>query len=214
MQKLKSLALGVGLLLVPTLAMAVNVAANFSGHADNGSGTGGFYVAGSSYTAYMTLNETNENPWYPFDGAQEYTAVVSTTVSSFVVLGNLEVVDFGVADVNVYEDDTTPADYANVGTFTDGTNILSGASQNMIADRVSIFGLPFAVTGVIVFDGGSGLANLDPCASAGLVMNDFIDFTFATNPAGFEEAYDAEWKQDCGTGIEEDTWGSVKGLYR
>ena len=214
MQKLKSLALGVGLLLVPTLAMAVTLASNFSGHADNGSGVGGTYVPATSYDAYLVLNTTNDNPWYPFDALKEYTAVLETTVSSFVVIGNLEVINFAVATVNVYEDTTTPADYGNVATFTDGANILSGQAQNMIGDRVSIFGLPFAVTGVIGFDGGSGLGNLDPQCGTGLVMNDFIDFTFATNPPGYEEAYDAEWKCPDLTSIDESTWGNVKGLYR
>ena len=214
MQKLKSLAIGVGLLLVPTFAMADILAANFSGHADNGTGTGGFYAAGSSYDAFLGLNTTQENPWYPFDGTKEYTAVLSTTVSSFVVLGNQEVVDFAIADVNVYEDDTTPADYANQGTFTDGTNILSGAAQNMIGNRISIFGLPFDVTGIIVFDGGDGLGNLDPCISTGLIMNDFIQFAIVSNPPGYEEAYDAEWKYECPFGIEEGTWGNLKSLYR
>ena len=214
MQKLKSLAIGVGLLLVPTFAMADILAANFSGHADNGTGTGGFYAAGSSYDAFLVLNTTQENRWYPFDGTKEYTAVLSTTVSSFVVLGNQEVVDFAIADVNVYEDDTTPADYANQGTFTDGTNILSGAAQNMIGNRISIFGLPFDVTGIIVFDGGDGLGNLDPCISTGLIMNDFIQFAIVSNPPGYEEAYDAEWKYECPFGIEEGTWGNLKSLYR
>lgn len=215
MQKLKSLAIGVGLLLVPTFVMADILAGNFSGHADNGSGTGGFYIAGTSYNAYLVLNEFQESPWYPFDGTKEYTAVVSTTVSSFVVLGNQEVIDFAIADVNVYEDDTTAADFGDTSTFTDGANILSGAAQNMIGTRISIFGLPFNVTGVIVFGSGSGLGNLDPCIpDNSLIMNDFIDFTFAANPAGYEEAYDAEWKYDCPFSIEEGTWGNLKSLYR
>jgi len=212
MQKLKSLAIGVGLLLVPTFAMADTLAANWSGHADNGSGTGGNYIAGTSYVAYLVLNETQDAPWYPFDGSMEYTAVLSTTISSFSILGNLETINFAVGDVNVYEDDTTPADYGSLGTFTDGANILSGEAQNMIGSRVSIYGLPFDVTGVIVFDSGSGLG--DVACTTGLLMNDFIDFTFATNPAGFEEAYDAEWKCEGLISVEADTWGSVKSLYR
>ena len=214
MQKLKSLAIGVGLLMVPALAFSANLTGHFSGHADNGSGTGGFYVAGTSYDAYLTLNALQDLPWYPWNPAQEYTAVLSTTVSSFVVLGNLEVVDFEVASVDVYEDNTTPADFANLGTFTDGTYLLSGVANNMIGNRVSIFGLPFDVTGVVVFNGGAGFGNLNPCVSDGLIMNDFIDFTFAANPDGFEEAYDAEWKVECPDSVEHSTWGSVKGLYR
>ncbi|MEZ5063972.1 MAG: hypothetical protein R3B81_04515 [bacterium] len=214
MKKLMSLAIGVGLLSVPALAMAVTLEGHFSGHADNSSGVGGSYVANGTYDVYMTLNQTQTNPWYPWNAAKEYTAVLSTTISSYNVFGNLEVVDFGVAAVTVYEDDATPANYGNLATFTDGTAILSGGIQNMIGNRVTIFGLPFDVTGVVVFDGGAGLANLDAQCSEGLVMNDFIDFTFATNPPGFEEAYDAEWKCPDSTGLDATTWGRVKDLYR
>jgi hypothetical protein len=206
MQKLKSLAIGVGLLLVPTFAMADTLAANFSGHADNGSGTGGNYIAGTSYAAYLVLNETQDAPWYPFDGSKEYTAVLETTISSFSVLGSNQTINFAVATVNVYEDDVTAADYGSLGTFTDGTNILSGEAQNMIGSRLDIFGLPFDVTGVIVFDSGPGLG--DVACTTGLLMNDFINFQFGTNPPGFEEAYDAEWKCEGIISIEEGTWGS------
>jgi hypothetical protein len=215
MQMLKSLALGVGLLAVPALALGqITYDAQFSGHADNGSGSGGSYVAGSSYVAYMTLNETQDVTWYPWDDTQEYTVVLSTTVTSFNVFGNLEVIDFGPATVNIYEDDTTPADYGNLGTFTDGTLLLSGAAQNMIGERVQVFGLPFGVTGVVVLNAGAGLGNVVACALDGLSMNDFIDFEFSVNPPGFEEAYDADWKRECEIAVESESWGGVKGLYR
>lgn len=213
MQKLKSLALGVGLLVIPALAMADTFEGHFSGHADNGTGTGGSYSAGSTYDAYLVLDAVQVNPWYPWNAAKEYTAVLSTTVESFVVIGGEENINFAVATVTVYEDDQTAADYGNLGTFTDGTAVLSGAANNMIGNRQQIFGLPFAVTGTVVFDGGAGVGNLTAC-TAGLAMNDFIDFQFTSNPAGFHEVYDAEWKCVEEISVEENTWGSVKGLYR
>jgi hypothetical protein len=212
MQKLKSLAIGVGLIMVPALAMADVLEGHFSGHADNGTGVGGSYSAGSTYDVYLVLDAVQTNPWYPWNAAEEYTAVLNTTVSSFVALGGTEVINFAIGAVNVYEDHQTAADYGDLGSFTDGTLILSGEAQNMIGERQQIFGLPFNVTGVVVFDGGDGFGNLE--CTAGLLMNDFIDFQFATNPAGFEEAYDAEWKCEVEISVGESTWGNVKGLYR
>ena len=218
MKKMLSLVTVVGLLAIPAASLAddgcLAYTGQFSGHADNGSGTGGSWAGGDTYTAYLTLDTTQDNPWYPWDSNKEYTAVLSTTISSYTNFGGAqEVVDFGVASVDIYEDDVTAANYGNLSTFTDGTNILSGEAQNMIGDRVIIFGLPLAVTGVVVFDSGSGLGNLIDCTT-GLVMNDFIDFTFASNPTGFEEGYDAEWKCCPTTSVDASNWGSVKALYR
>ena len=215
MQKLKSLAIAVSLLVIPALAMAVTLEGHFSGHADNGSGVGGVYNPTDSYDVYLTLDAVQANEWYPWNPTKQYTAVINTSISNYIALGGFEVINFAVGTVNVYEDDGTLADYGSLGTFVDGDNILSGLAQNMIGERPDgIFGLPFGVTGVIGFNGGTGLANLDLQCTTGLVMNDFIDDVFATNPAGFEEAYDAEWKCPDTTGVDVGSWGRVKGLYR
>ncbi|HMB70353.1 MAG TPA: hypothetical protein VKU85_13640, partial [bacterium] len=146
--------------------------------------------------------------------AYEYTAVINTTVFSYNDFGIQRVVDFTIGSVAIYEDDSTPADYANKATFTDGTLILSGEFQNMIGSHFEFPGMPYDVTGVVVFNGGTGLGNLDPACSAGLTANDFINFLVGTPPATYEEDYDIEWKCEESTSSEESTWGRTKGLYR
>lgn len=218
-KKFKSLAVGVGMMVVvPTLASAVTLEGHFSGYGDHNGPGPGMYAVGTTYTAYMDLDTTQENPWYPWDQATyEYTAVLNAQVVSYDGASNPQTADFNVANVSVYRDAIaggTAAIYSNTSTFTDGTLILSGVVQNMIGEHVNEFGLPWSVTGVIVFTGGADLGNLATQCAGGLVMNDFINFTFGTPPAGFEEAYDAEWKCPDSVSLEPTNWGRVKDLYR
>jgi hypothetical protein len=209
------LALGAGLALAfPLAASADTFEGHFSGHAVHNGPAPGVYAPGVSYTARLVLNDTQVNPWYPFDPSKEYTAVIHATVFSYFG-GFLQIVDFAnAAQVFVYEDTGTAADYANPATFTDGTVILSGGSNYMFGQRADVFAVPWNFYGTIVFTGGAGLGNLASACSFGLTMNDFVDFQIASNPAGYQEAYDAEWKCAESISVEEASWGSVKTLYR
>jgi hypothetical protein len=187
---------------------------HFSGHAIHDGPSPGVYAAGVTYTARMVLNTTQVDPWYPWDPAKEYTAVVAATVFAYYG-GFLQVVDFANgATVRVYEDVGSAADFANPATFTDGALILSGGSNDMSGQRVDVAGNPWGVYGTIVFTGGSGLADLSSACGFGLTMNDFIDFHFATSPPGYQEAYDAQWLCAEPVSTESASWGSLKALYR
>ncbi len=224
MKRLKTLGIGaVMALAIPALASAtvVNYASNFSGYADHTGSAPGVYSIGTSYSARLILDAVNENPWYPFAAGMEYTAVMSTGVTLYQVVADAAgpgidwvSVDFSTASVDIYEDAGTAADFANPGTFTDGTHILSGLGVNMHAEGLTIYGMPLGVTGVVVFNGGSGYGSLLGCGGSGLSMNDFIDITFLTPPTGYEEAYDAEWKCESTVSVDDSTWGSIKSLYR
>jgi hypothetical protein len=200
---------------IPTLAFAADFAGNFSGYADHDGIGPGVYASGTTYVARLILDDYNEAPWYPFDPGKEYTAVMTVVVDTFTDNGGYYMItDFEVGLVEVYEDVTTSADYAAPGTFTDGTLILVGQTNNMIAQGAIMPGMPFAVSGVVVFTGGSGYGNLLGCAPGGLAMNDFIQTSIITPPTGYEETYDAEWKCTQVTGTDASTWGNIKGLYR
>jgi hypothetical protein len=227
----KALAVGVGMaMLLPALASAVVLEGHFSGNADHAGPAPGVYANGLAYNAYATLNTTQVNPWYPWDQVNyEYTAVIHAVVVTYngmypwvAGVNGVETADFNVATVEIYEDAGTAADYANPSTFTDGTKVLSGVVQNMIGEHVVYWPnpfymveLPWTITGVVVMTGGTGLANLDTQCAGGLVMNDFVNFQIGTFPAGYEEAYDIEWKcPEVSTSVEPSSWGRMKGLYR
>jgi hypothetical protein len=214
MKKLTSLMLGSGLAVaLPTFAFAVTLEGHFSGFADH-AGVGGVYAPGMAYTARLVLNTTQTNPWYPWNPTKEYTAVITATVASYTG-GFAQSVDFANgAQFKIYEDSGTAADYANPATFTDGTLILSGGSNDYFGQRMDIFGLPWNFYGTIVFVSGAGLGNLASQCSLGLTMNDFVNFQIGTFPPGYEEAYDAEWKCPDTTPVDGASWGDVKSLYR
>jgi hypothetical protein len=212
--------LGVGaiaLLAVPLVASAVVLEGHFSGSAQHDGAAPGDYTGATQYDAYLTLNSNQVNPWYPWNAALEYTAHLSAPIQSYVG-GVSQIVNFGVGTVEIFADDLggggTAADFANQSTFTDGTMILSGSVQNMAGQRLDVFGLPWGITGVIVFTGGPDLALVDAQCSGGLVMNDFIDFQIATPPAGYDEQYDAKWECPDTVGTDDETWGRIKALYQ
>jgi hypothetical protein len=214
MKKLTSLMLGSGLAVaLPTLAFAVTLEGHFSGFADH-AGAPGVYAPGMAYTARLVLNSVQTNPWYPWDPSKQYTAVINATVASYTG-GFTQSVDFqNGATFKIYEDTGTAADYAVPSTFTDGTLLLSGGSNDYFGQRMDIFGLPWNFYGTIVFVSGAGIGNLDQQCALGLVMNDFVNFQIGTFPPGYEEAYDAEWKCPGSTAADVPSWGSVKALYR
>jgi hypothetical protein len=216
----KSAFLGIGalaLLVVPLAASAVVLEGSFSGAAKHNGPSPGVYTVGQTYTAYQILNTTQFNPWYPWNAARQYTAVLTAQIQSYVG-GMAQVVTWHPGTVVIYEDNPggggTAANYASTATFTDGTLILSGAVQNMVGQRLNVFGLPWGITGVMVFTGGSGLGSVNSQCTGGLVMNDFINFQIGVPPTGYKEFYDGKWECPDVTSTEVQTWGRVKGLYR
>lgn len=219
MKKVLSLGLGVLALAIPALASAVTFQGHFSGFSTHPTSAPGVFAANEPFTARVVLDTTQQDPWWPFNPANEYTAVLNATVL-FYLGGFNQAVGFKPAGtVAIYEDTTPDANFANAATFTDGTLILTGQVNNMAGTRININGLPWSVSGEVTLTGGSGYGQLIAC-SAGLIMNDFIAWQQPNGqplpgiPAGYKESYDVEWKCEDTVSIETDTWGRVKSLYR
>ncbi len=220
MKKALSLGLGALALAIPALASAATFQANLSGYSTHPTSAAGVFAPNESFTARVVLDTTQDDPWYPFDPAKEYTAVLTAEVLSYLGGFNQAVFFKPAGSVSIYEDSTPDANFANSATFTDGTLILVGQVNNHGGSRVNVGGLPWAFTGDIVLNGGSGLGNLLACES-GLSLNDFAAWQLPNGqplpgiPAGYKEAYDAEWKcLDEEVSVEQSTWGNVKGMYR
>lgn len=202
-------------LAIPTLVSAEPFTGHFAGFADHTGGTPGIYAAGEQYTARLVIDPVQPKPWYPWLAGMEYTAVLSATVGSFDDSQPVWTVAFAQPGfVEIWEDNVTPADYAHPSTFTDGTLILSGVVLGMVGERYNMSGMPWAITGTIVFGAGAGLGLLETDCEDGLLMNDFVDYFYVTPPAGYEEGYDAEWKCEDLVSVDSSTWGRVKSLYR
>jgi hypothetical protein len=214
--KLNTLVVGAAVsLALPALALATPLHGHFSGYANHSGGVPGAYTAGETYVAYATLDNVNPDPWYTWNPAKQYTAVISTTVASaFEAPPMILNVTFATASVQIYEDSTTPANYANTGTFTDGTLLLTGSITGMAGQRPNFPGFNWDVIGSVNFTGGAGLGGL--LCNLPMGMNDFIAFQSPPifPPAGYEEAYNIDWFCEASTSVDESTWGRMKSLYR
>lgn len=214
--KFRSLAVGAALFLaIPALALADPLHGHFSGYADHSGGVPGSYTPGETYTVYATLDAVQPDPWYAFDETQEYTVVITTTVTAAYEAPPMILnVEFADATVEIFEDDGTAADYGNVSTFTDGTKVLDGVATNMAGQRPNFTGFNWDVTGDVALLGGAGIEGL--LCDGPMSMNDFIAFQSPPvfPPAGYEEAYNIDWVCETATSVDRSTWGKLKGLYR
>jgi hypothetical protein len=197
---------------------------DFGGHSQHASAAGTF-VVGEAFSAYQTLNPVQTQPWYPWNqGAYQYTLYVHGTCNAYanIPLGGpmfLRQISFNNVTFAIYQDNGTPADFANPATFTDGTLILSGAitgpgtGGGMYAEGVVDGAAPdvLGITGTATVTGGSGMGQL---VCTAFEMNDFMAWLPPSSPAGYKEAYDSQWKCCLVTGVDPSTWGSVKSLYR
>jgi hypothetical protein len=232
MKALQSLAVAVGVLAL-TLPASVRATCDqaqehqgdFSGHTQHNSASGTF-VVGEQLSAYQILNTTQIQPWYPWNqGAFQYTLYIHGTCNAFnnIMLfpGTfLRQVSFSGVTFAIYQDNATPANYANTATFLDGALILSGVITGPgtaggmygegIVDGFNPDVLGFANNTVTV-TGGSGQGQL-LCST--LVTNDFLSWLPPISPPGYKEAYDSEFKCCLTTPVEPSTWGGVKSLYR
>lgn len=213
--KLNTLVIGAAVALaLPALALATPLHGHFSGYGNHSGGVPGSYSVGETYDGYSTLDNVQPDPWYNWNPAKQYTAVFHTTVTATGSNPPLLLVTFATASVQIYEDSTTPANYANPGTFTDGTLLLTGQITGMSGSRVNFPGFNWEVHGSVNFTGGAGLGGL--LCDLPMGMNDFIAFQSPPvfPPAGYEEAYGIDWFCDSSTSVDETTWGHMKSLYR
>jgi hypothetical protein len=214
--KISSLVVGAAVALaLPALALATPLHGHFSGYANHSGGVPGSYTVGETYVAYATLDAVQPDPWYNFNPAKQYTVVISTTVTAaFEAPPMILNVTFATASVQIYEDASTAANYANVGTFTDGTLLLSGTIAGMAGQRPNFPGFNWDVIGSVSFGAGAGLGGL--LCDLPMGMNDFIAFQSPPifPPSGYEEAYNVDWFCEESTSVDESTWGRMKGLYR
>jgi len=214
--KISTLAVGAAsLLAIPTFALATPLHGHFSGYADHSGGVPGSYSVGESYTVRGILDDVQPDPWYGFLADHEYTVVIVTSVidvfeSPPMVLN----VEFGPVTVQIYEDDTTPANYASPGTFIDGTLLLSGSISGMMGQRPNFDGFNWDVVGTVNFTSGAGIEGL--LCDLPMGMNDFIAYQTPPiyPPTGYEEAYNIDWFCEATTGVDESSWGRMKSLYR
>ena len=198
MNLMHSLSLALVLLLSPALAQAQQFF-DFDGQAT------GYTQVGDTIDMYsIVLDPPSVDTPLPLDFANFQYTIVVTGLQVDLISGN----DTGFigGTIALYEDDTTPADYADPSSFTDGTALLSGELENLV---VQMFTADLGSgSGVVSWTGGSNINDLRP--------QDRLNWAFLINVSAATEAgYDARWDgkvepQEPVVDNDVRSWGAVK----
>ncbi|MFH2051849.1 MAG: hypothetical protein ABIK96_05205 [bacterium] len=167
-------------------------------------------MVGSDLTMYSRMFDASPAvPPIPLDFANfEFTLVV--TGLELVTDGNPQAYAGGT--VIIYQDDATAADYANTGTFTDGTAILVGSLVSL--NRTMFTSSLGSVLGTVDWTGGTRLDDIAPEDQDGWAfLSGTINRADSVEP-GFDEAWDGKVEpQEPIVDDEATSWGSVKALF-
>ena len=143
-------------------------------------------VVGNDATAYLPVDDAGviDTP-IPLDfDNYEYTIVV-TGLTLDVVNGNAQ--DYLPGTITMYEDNSTPWDYSNPATFTDGTVVLSGSLYSFT--RQMLLSTLGSGQGDVDWTGGTLLGELAPADQTGWT---FL-VTVSTRSTVTEPGYDENW---------------------
>jgi len=202
--KITTLLLALVLLAVPASAQQLF---DFLGQADVPDQVGG------TLSMYSIMPEVSPPvvPPLPLDFDNfEYTLVVTGLVLDDLGAGTYPIQVYSGGTIAIFEDAATAADYANTGTFTDGTAILVG---NVIMLTRQVFTSVGSVGGTVDWTGGSRLDDIAPVDQLGWA------FLSGLNRNNAEPDFDEQWDgkvEPQGPIVETQkaTWGSFKALLR
>jgi hypothetical protein len=236
---MKKFCIGLSLVLVTTLTGTASAGTDFLidwGNAGNAIANGYTlathnHPGGQSLTVYAVTGEAYQAD--PFNGpldfletgsnANEYTIVITANSLGTVPLGGgIFYTIYAPGSFAVYEDAAANADFANVGTFTDGTLIIDGTTLNMSTQINDFFACPPGVFGNLtcdlVYGNGGTFGSFVAGCTGGIDATYTDDDCQVAIPAGYTHHANGQFsiENGCGgsTATEEGTWSGVKGLFR
>lgn len=172
--------------------------------------------------AVLTIRGVIDRFFDPFldldPAATEYSFVFRDLVSlGSINFGGIILTNYAGGFFEVYEDPSNNADFANPGTFTDGTLVLNGFLDNFYVQQFQgpggwsgTYQVDFEFTGPV---GGPLYDRVEQCyGTSGGGWSDSAPII----PAGYTVQVDGHMNiEDCRpTSAEEATWGGVKALFR
>jgi hypothetical protein len=126
--------------------------------------------------------------------------------------GNIELYDDSTPD---HDYGTSPPNATAPSTFVDGTAFLIGTLSDffLFFDPSTGSG---AYEGNCSFTSGSGLSTLNQLNASGYTFGGVLDSAASAGnvPAGYDLQVDGVIEVEVIVGVEEKSWGAVKGLYR
>ena len=203
--KITTLLLALVLIAVPASAQQLF---DFLGQADVPDAVGG------TLSMHSIMPEVSP-PVYPplpldFDNF-EYTLVVTGLGLDDLGVGTYPLQTYSGGTIAIYEDAGTAADYANPGTFTDGTAILVG-NVTLLTRQVFTATIG-SIAGSVDWTGGTQLNEFAPV--------DQLNWSFLSgiNQNNAEPGYDEQWDgkvepQGPIVETESQSWGTFKAFMR
>ena len=111
--------------------------------------------------------------------------------------------------ITIYEDNGTAADYANPGSFTDGTAILVGVVT--LANRAVLIGTIGTVNGSVDWTGGTRIGDIAPDDRNNWALLSGTNSSATQTEPGYDEAWDGKVEpQEPIVPNEETSWGRLK----
>lgn len=192
-------------LAIPSMASAQQVF-DYTGHATE------YSQAGDQVSMYSVLFET---PGFvtplPLDFDNfEYTLVVEGLNLDSVVGTALSTYNFSGGTITLYEDASTPADYADPSTFTDGTALLIGTINAL---PITLFTPTLGSSDIGSFDWTGG-TNVDDFAPADQLDWVFVVTVSSPTEAGYFQKWDGKVEPREPV-VDNDTasWGELKNEF-
>lgn len=141
-------------------------------------------------------------------GAQ-YTLVV--TGLTLATSGSSDV--YGGGFVAVYEDAATPADYADLNTFSDGTMVLGGTLSSLT--HTMLLGTIGSANGYVDWNSGTRLNDLAPADQTGWPFLVGVYRNTGLVEPGYTEMWDGKVEPSGDVVADEGrSWSQVKALFR
>ena len=171
-------------------------------------------MVGDDATAYHVVNNNGVIPTpIPLDfDNYEYTLVI-TGLTMDVDNGDAGGKTFSGGSIAIYEDDGTPADYADPTTFTDGTAILTG---NLVSfNRIMFTSSSGSGSGVVDWTGGTRAGEFAPADLLGWTLVVAISNRSTVTEPGFDVNWDGKVEPiEPVVSGESGTVGELKALHK
>jgi hypothetical protein len=147
----------------------------------------------------------------PLDFANFQYTLVITGLELVAINGSTQ--NYANGTIAIYEDDLTPADYANPATFSDGTAILIGTVTSL--DRTMFTATLGSAAGMVDWNGGTNIDDIAPEDQLGWPILTGISRQAHHIEPGYDEQWDGKVEPiEPIVDARQSTWSEVKERMR
>ncbi|HKK72330.1 MAG TPA: hypothetical protein VKA86_14035 [Candidatus Krumholzibacteria bacterium] len=164
----------------------------------------GYTTVGDVVTMVAVVGDPGVDTPLPLDFASFQYTIVVESLDVDLISGNTTGLVTGT--IALYEDDGTPADFADASTFTDGTALLTGEVESLaITQFTATLG---SGSGLVDWTGGSRISDFRPSDRENWA---FVVNTSPATASGYDHRWDGKVEpQEPVVDTEVRSWGGVK----